>query len=125
MIAVMSFTRGVQRLFEQSWELDPMSVRNTFNGLLWTGGLVLYLVLSGLIRAGLGHSRLELGAALISTPLTVVFLVWSGRVLGAKRLEGQELIPFGILGAVLLGCYWSARPCASRTSSAATPPVTA
>ena len=39
MVAVLSFTRGVQRLFEQTWELDPLSVRNTFNGLLWIGGL--------------------------------------------------------------------------------------
>ena len=39
MVAVLSFSRGVQRLIEQTWELDPLSVRNTFNGLLWIGGL--------------------------------------------------------------------------------------
>ena len=39
MVAVLSFSRGVQRLFEQTWELSPLSVRNTFNGLLWIGGL--------------------------------------------------------------------------------------
>ncbi len=33
----------MQRLFEQAWELSPLSVRNTFNGLLWIGGLALYL----------------------------------------------------------------------------------
>jgi hypothetical protein len=27
MVAVVSFTRGLQRLFEQTWELDPLSVR--------------------------------------------------------------------------------------------------
>src|SRR6058998_3064387 len=37
MIAVLSFTRGVQRLFEQTWELKPLSVRNTLNGLVWIG----------------------------------------------------------------------------------------
>ena len=47
MLAVLSFTRAVQRLFEQTWELSPLSVRNTFNGLLWIGGLALYLGLSG------------------------------------------------------------------------------
>src|SRR4051812_1795179 len=35
LVAVLSFTRGVQRLFEQTWELEPLSVRNTFNGLRW------------------------------------------------------------------------------------------
>jgi uncharacterized BrkB/YihY/UPF0761 family membrane protein len=105
MVAVLSFSRGVQRLFEQSWELEPMSVRNTFNGVLWVGGLALYLGVSGLIHDELGRSRLELSAALLSTPLTVVFLVWSGRALSARRLEREQLMPFGILGAVLLALY--------------------
>ena len=47
LIAVLSFTRAVQRLFEQTWELSPLSVRNTFNGLLWIAGLAAYLSLSG------------------------------------------------------------------------------
>ena len=42
-IAVLSFTRGVQRLFEQAWELKPLSVRNTLNGLRWIAGLALYV----------------------------------------------------------------------------------
>jgi uncharacterized BrkB/YihY/UPF0761 family membrane protein len=105
MVAVLSFTRGVQRLVEQTWELEPLSVRNTFNGLLWVGGLALYLGLSGILHATLGRSRLELSAALLGTPLTAAFLVWSGRVLSAKRIERQDLLPFGILGAVLLAVY--------------------
>ena len=56
MIAVLSFTRAVQRLFEQTWELEPLSVRNTFNGLLWVVGLVAYLGLSGLIHGALGEA---------------------------------------------------------------------
>src|SRR3954463_7946916 len=43
LIAALSFSRAVQRLFEQAWELNPLSVRNSFNGLLWIGGLTLYL----------------------------------------------------------------------------------
>ena len=105
MVAVLSFTRGVQRLIEQTWELDPMSVRNTFNGLLWIGGLALYLVLTGILHAELGRGRLELSAALLTTPVTAAFLVWSGRVLSAKRIERHDLLPFGFLGAVLLTLY--------------------
>jgi membrane protein len=105
MVAVLSFTRGVQRLFEQTSELHPLSVRNTFNGLLWIGGLVLYLAVSGILHTALGRTRLELSAALLAAPLTAVFLVWSGRVLSARRIERQALLPFGILGAVLLALY--------------------
>jgi uncharacterized BrkB/YihY/UPF0761 family membrane protein len=105
MVAVLSFTRAVQRLFEQGWELSPMSVRNTFNGLLWIGGLALYVGLSGVLHAALGRSRLELGAALLSAPLTVVFFVWSARRLSAQRLTRQDVLPFAVIGAVLLAIY--------------------
>ncbi len=105
LVAVLSFTRAVQRLFEQTWQLDPLSVRNTFNGLLWTGGLVAYLVLSGVIHVSLGRSRLELSAALLAAPLSAVFLLWSGRVLTAGRIARRNLFPFAILGSVLFAVY--------------------
>jgi uncharacterized BrkB/YihY/UPF0761 family membrane protein len=105
MVAVLSFSRAVQRLFEQTWELTPLSVRNTFNGLLWIGGLAAYVALSGVIQAALGRSRLELAAALLGMPLSAVFLAWSGWVLSAKRIARQDLIPFAVLGSVLLAAY--------------------
>ena len=101
MVAVLSFSRAVQRLVEQTWELSPLSVRNTFNGLLWIGGLTAYLAVSGLLHAALGRSRLELSAALLAAPLTAAFLLWSARILSAKRIERQDLYPFAILGSVL------------------------
>ena len=105
MVAVLSFSRAVQRLFEQTWELEPLSVRNTFNGLLWIGGLSLYLALSSALQAVLGRSRLDLTATLIGLPLTAVFLIWSGWVLSAKRIARHTLIPFGVLGSALLALY--------------------
>jgi uncharacterized BrkB/YihY/UPF0761 family membrane protein len=104
-VAVLSFSRAVQRLFEQIWELSPLSVRNTFNGLLWIGGLAVYTALSGVIHSVLGRSRLELTAALLATPLSAVFLVWSGWVLSAKRITRQDLLPFAIVGSALLAAY--------------------
>jgi uncharacterized BrkB/YihY/UPF0761 family membrane protein len=105
MVAVLSFSRAVQRLFEQTWELEPLSVRNTFNGLLWIGGLGLYAALSGVLQAALGHSRLDITATLLATPLSAVFLVWSGWVLSSKRIGRQDLLPFGIVGAATLAVY--------------------
>ncbi len=102
MVAVLSFSRGVQRLVEQTWELSPLSVRNTFNGLLWIVGLTVYLAISGVIHGALGRSRLELTAALLAAPLTAAFLLWSGRVLSAKRIAREDLFPFAIVGSVVL-----------------------
>ena len=105
LIAALSFSRAVQRLFEQTWELDPLSVRNTFNGLLWIGGLTAYVTLSGVLQATLGNSRLDLAPTLVAAPLSAVFLIWSGWVLSAKRIGRQDLLPFGIVGSVLLAMY--------------------
>ena len=105
LVAVLSFTRAMQRLFEQTWELPPLSVRNTVNGLLWIGGLALYIAANGFLHAALGRSRLDLTAALLSTPLSAVLLVWSGRVLSAKRIARRDLLPFGVVGSVVLAAY--------------------
>jgi uncharacterized BrkB/YihY/UPF0761 family membrane protein len=105
MVAVLSYSRAVQRLFEQTWELSPLSVRNTFNGLLWLGGLTVYVAIDGLLRTQLGHSRLDLTAALLGAPLSAVFLVWSGWLLSAKRIARRDLLPFAVVGSVSLALY--------------------
>jgi uncharacterized BrkB/YihY/UPF0761 family membrane protein len=105
LIAILSFTRALQRLFEQTWELTPLSVRNTLNGLRWIGGLAVFLVLSGFIPAVVGGSTLELAAALLAMPLTAVFLVWSGSVLSAQRIAPRQLLPFAVVAAVAFAVY--------------------
>jgi uncharacterized BrkB/YihY/UPF0761 family membrane protein len=105
LVAVLSFTRAVQRLFEQTWELSPLSVRNTFNGLLWIAGLTAYLGISGVLHGALGRSRLELTATLIDVPVSAVFLGWSGWVLSAKRIPRDALIPFAVVGSLVLALY--------------------
>jgi uncharacterized BrkB/YihY/UPF0761 family membrane protein len=105
LVAVLSFTRAVQRLFEQTWELKPLSVRNTLNGLIWAGGLIAYVALTGLVHGILGHTSLELTATLLVAPLSAAFLIWSGRVLSAKRLPYRDLLPFGVVAALAIAIY--------------------
>jgi len=105
LIAVLSFTRGVQRLFEQVWELKPLSVRNTLNGLLWIAGLALYLTTTGVLHGLFGHTKLELTASVLTVPLSIAFFIWSGWVLSAKRIPWRDLRAFGVVGSVLSACY--------------------
>lgn len=105
-IAVLSFSRGTQRLFEQAWELKPLSVRNTLNDLVWITGLVAYIAFSWWIRSLVDTNRhAEIAANLLLFPLSVLFLAWSGRVLTARRLQWRRLVPFAILAATLLAIY--------------------
>jgi membrane protein len=100
-VAVLSFARGVQRLFEQTWELKPLSVRNTLNDLIWIGGLVGYIGLNWWIHGLIGGGHAQVIANLAVIPLTAAFLAWSGRILSAKRIEWRLLLPFAILGGAL------------------------
>ena len=104
-VAVLSFSRGVQRLFEQTWELKPLSVRNPVNGLLWIAGLSVYVTLSGWLHGAIDVTRLQIGANIALLPVSFVFLVWSGWTLTAKRVARRSLVPFGVVGAVLLALY--------------------
>jgi uncharacterized BrkB/YihY/UPF0761 family membrane protein len=105
-VAVLSFARGTQRLFERTWELRPLSVRNTVNDLLWIAGLIAYLVISGVAHREIGHSRVQVGANLLLAPLTAIFLAWSGRVLSAKRIAWRTLAPFAVVASVALAVYF-------------------
>ena len=104
-LAMLSFTRAVQRLVEGTWELDPLGVRNTVNGLFWAGGFVGYLVATGWIHALVGRGRLELGASLLGLPLTAALLVWGSWILSAKRIGWRDLLPFGVIGSALMAAY--------------------
>ncbi|MET7617948.1 hypothetical protein [Streptomyces sp. NPDC005408] len=104
-ISVLSFARASQRLFEQTWELKPLSVRNTRNGLLWILTLGGYAAVTGGLSAVLGRSGLGLVTAATEASVTAVFLVWSGWILSAKRITWPDLIPFGVAAAVLTGVY--------------------
>jgi membrane protein len=66
---------------------------------------VVYTGVSGLLHTGLGPSDLELTAALLVIPLSVVFFTWSGWVLSAKRITRRDLLPFAIVAAVAIAVY--------------------
>ena len=105
LISVLSFTRAVQRLFEQTWELEPLSVRNTANGLLWAVALTAYVAGTGWLDTAFGGRRLGLAATSLDALLTAVFLVWGGWMLTAKRVTWRGLLPFGVIGAILTAVY--------------------
>ncbi|MEW2047877.1 hypothetical protein [Streptomyces sp. NPDC005476] len=104
-ISVLSFARAAQRLVEQTWELTPLSVRNTRNGLWWILSLGGYALCTALLTAFLGRGDLGLVASVCEVPVTAAFLVWSGWILSAKRVERRDLLPFGITAAVLTAAY--------------------
>ncbi|MFF2568317.1 hypothetical protein [Streptomyces sp. NPDC058084] len=104
-VSALSFSRATQRLIEQTWELKPLSVRNTRNGLWWILGLACYTGVIGWLSLTLDVGRLGLLAAACEVPVTTAFLLWTGRILSAKRLDRPTLIPFAVTAAVLAAGY--------------------
>ncbi|MFF0561660.1 hypothetical protein [Streptomyces sp. NPDC004266] len=104
-ISTLSFSRAAQRLIEQTWELKPLSVRNTRNGLWWILSLSFYAGVIGWLYVILDVGRLGLLAAVCEVPVTAAFLLWSGRILSAKRLTWPTLLPFAITAAALTAAY--------------------
>lgn len=105
LIAALSFARAVQRLIERAWGLKPLSLRNTRNAALWIPGIAAYGILTGVVSGVTGTGLLHLlvlGAAVV---LAVGFLVWTGRLLSAKRVTSADLLPFAILVAAGLAVY--------------------
>jgi uncharacterized BrkB/YihY/UPF0761 family membrane protein len=101
-VASLSFSRGVQRLFEQAWELKPLSVRNSINDLIWLGGVLLYLGVSWWVHHLIDTGRIELAANLVMMPFSMVLFAWSGRILSAGRIGWRALAPFAVTCAVAL-----------------------
>ncbi|MFJ4468718.1 hypothetical protein ACIP2X_14690 [Streptomyces sp. NPDC089424] len=104
-ISVLSFARATQRLFEQTWELKPLSMRNTRNGLWWILTLAGYGFANLLLSAFSGWDVLGLAALVCQVPVTAAFLVWSGWILSARRIAWPDLLPFGVTGAALTVAY--------------------
>ena len=105
-VATLSFSRGMQRLFEQTWELKPLSIRNTLNDLVWIVALGCYLLLSWWIHDLVDVGRLQIATNLMLMPASAVFLALSGWILSARRIRLMSLAPFAVLGAVLLAvCF--------------------
>src|SRR3954451_20952094 len=105
LVAVMSFTRAVQRLFEQTWELPPLSLRKTLNGLRWAAALAGFVVVGGWLHESVSRGRLELAASALMLAPTGVFLAWSGRTLSARRIDWRGLVPLGVIGSILMAIY--------------------
>jgi membrane protein len=105
LIAALSFARAVQRLIERAWGLKPLSLRNTRNAALWIPGLAAYGVLTGLIGSESGTGLVHVLALIVSAVLGVGFILWTGRLLSARRVTSADLLPFAILVAGGLAVY--------------------
>jgi membrane protein len=94
-VSVLSFTRRLQRLYEESWQLPPRGMRGTGWGLAWIGFVALYAVLHPLMD-GVVHGLV--GVVLSLAGAVVVGLLTPYLLLG-RRVSNRRLLPQAILTA--------------------------
>ena len=105
-VSVLSFTRRLQRLYEDTWELDQRGFKGTGWGLAWIAFFALYATLHPLldeVLEGLAGLLFSLAGAVLLGLLTPYLLL-------GRRLPWRRLVPQAALtaaGLTALG-VWSA-----------------
>lgn len=108
--SVLSFTRGLQRVYLNVWRLHPQPFDARARQLAWIVGFVVYSsVLSPLHELEHGHNLGVLYTA-TATALGAVFWVWSPYVLLGRRIRWRRMLPTGLLTAAGISLYsiWTA-----------------
>jgi len=118
LVSALSFTRGMQRLYEGAYRLEALGVRNTVKGLQWLAMIVVYFSVRPAAANVVDRPVLR---AVIS--LTLAAAAWTatpylllGKRVGTRRLlPGAVLTSFGMSALTVTSVIWFPR---SITSSA-------
>jgi uncharacterized BrkB/YihY/UPF0761 family membrane protein len=105
LVTILSFSRALQRLFERTWQLEPLSVRNTKNGVIWVGGLIVYSALTGFLRVEFDSGLIEILTLAALAVAALVFVVWSGEILTNHRVTRRQMMPAAILVVALSAVF--------------------
>jgi membrane protein len=96
-ISALSFTRGLQRIYEASYGLESRGWKGTRSGLAWLLALGVYLTIRPLVTEPFetGDGRLAISLVLAAAGWTLTPYLLLGR-----RLHWKPLLPGAILAAV-------------------------
>jgi len=109
LVSTLSFTRRLQRLYEESWDLPARGIRGTGAGLLWLVALVIYGTLHPLLDGlfdGLLSLVFSLSGGFLLALLTPFLLLgrrlpWQ-QLVGQAGLTGVGMIALGIWSAIYM-----------------------
>jgi membrane protein len=115
LVAALSFTRGMQRLYEGAFDLEKLGVKNTPRALLWLLVLSVFLGVRPLILGPL-HGWVEVAATLTLSTLLWLFtpyLMLGRRVSWQRLLPGAVLTAIGMAGVGVWSAIWMPHTVAS------------
>jgi membrane protein len=103
--SVLSFTRGLQRMYLTVWRLHPETFEALRRQLTWIVSFILYTSLLSPIR-DLEHSH-SLGGLFGVTVIALgaAFWMWTPFVLLGRRIPWRRMLPTGLLTAIGISLY--------------------
>ncbi|MGO9955624.1 MAG: YhjD/YihY/BrkB family envelope integrity protein [Solirubrobacteraceae bacterium] len=100
-VSALSFTRGLQRVYERSWRLPARGVRGTPAGVAWLLGLIAFFAVVSELRDGLIDGAGPALSIVLAFASAVAIWLATPYVLLARRIGWHALLPTALLtGAV-------------------------
>jgi membrane protein len=118
LVSALSFTRGMQRLYEGAFDLEKLGMKNTPRALLWLFVITLFLAVRPVVLGPL-HGWLSVAATLaFSTLLWLLtpYLMLGRRVSWQRLLPGAVLTALGMAGVGIWSALWMPHTLASSAS---------
>jgi membrane protein len=101
-LATLSFTRAMQRMFQRAYGEQPGGLREVWRGLVWLAGLAAWVTVSGPLRDVFKDAGGVLLAVAVSTAVGIVLWLWTPALLLAST-EWRRLLPGAVVSAILGG----------------------
>jgi membrane protein len=103
--SMMSFARGLQRVYQDAWDLPPLGVDGLRRRGLWILGFVVYLAVGSPLRRITEDHDLDLLYVIVVLGMGSILWVWTPYELIGRRLHWRRLLPLGVLTAVATSAY--------------------
>ncbi len=103
--AALSFTRGLQRVYEHAWRLDARGWYGTRAGLVWLAGIVVWVTLFSSARDWLVDATGPLVSLMILLAGDALLWLWSPWILLARRVDWHRLVPSALLTSVAMTAF--------------------
>jgi membrane protein len=91
--SVLSYARGLQRLYVDAWELKPLGIEGWWRRALWSGGYTLYLAAWTTLQTLDRHAWLGVTYATSVLALSFGLAFWGPWALVGNRIHWRRLLP--------------------------------
>lgn len=100
--SALSFTRALQRVYEQAWRMAPRGLRGSLSGLAWIAGIVLWSTVFAAARRWLLDRTGPIGTLVILLGGNALLWLWTPWILLGRRVTWFRLLPSALLTSIAM-----------------------